>query len=608
MIKRLLKWISLSLLVLLLLGGVLAAHTWYGKPLSVNWFYGRVFLQFALDNPEMLTQMRLLEPMGIKGHNAKLGDDSLAHDEAQLAKLERDYATFKRYERGDYSGQALISYDIFGSFLGDLVKDGKRFRYHNFPVNQMFGAQSGLPNFMADSHFVESERDARDYISRLRLFGTKFDQVLEGLRHRESLGILPPHFTVEKVLEQMRGFVDHSTREHMLYTSFDEKLAKIPKEQLSESVREELRTEVASAIDEVVYPAYQRLIAYHETLLGKATSNDGAWRLPDGEAYYAWRIRNQTTTDMSADQIHQIGLAEVERISAEMDVILQAEGLTEGSIGERVQLIGKREDQLYPDSDAGREQILADYQTIIDDVNANLDDWFNHRPKASVEVRRVPEFSEKTAPGAYYQRGSMDGKRPGVFYANLRSVADIPRFGMRTLAYHEAIPGHHFQGSLAQELKGLPMFRNFLGFTVYSEGWALYAEQLAWEAGFQSKPLDNLGRLQAEMFRAVRLVVDTGMHAKRWSREQAIDYMESHTGMGHGEVVAEIERYLVNPGQALAYKIGMLKILELREKARSELGERFDIRRFHDAVLGAGALPIFILERQIDEWIATEKA
>ncbi len=608
MIKRLLKWISLSFLVLLLLGGALAAHTWYGKPLSINWFYGRVFLQFALDNPEMLTQMRLLEPMGIKGHNAKLGDDSLAHGEAELAKLEQDYATFKRYQRGDYQGQALISYDIFDSFLGDLVKDGKRFRYHNFPVNQMFGAQSGLPNFMADSHFVESERDARDYISRLRLFGSKFDQVLEGLRHRESLDILPPQFTVEKVLEQMRGFIASPAREHMLYTSFDDKLAKIPPEQLSESLREELRTDVASAINEVVYPAYQRLIAHHETLLGKATSNDGAWRLPDGEAYYAWRIRNQTTTDMSADQIHQIGLAEVERIGAEMDAILQAEGLSEGSIGERVQIISKREDQLYPDTDAGREQILADYQAIIDDIDANLDDWFNHRPKASVEVRRVPEFSEKTAPGAYYQRGSLDGKRPGVFYANLRSVADIPRFGMRTLAYHEAIPGHHFQGSLAQELKGLPMFRNFLGFTVYSEGWALYAEQLAWEAGFQSKPLDNLGRLQAEMFRAVRLVVDTGMHAKRWSREQAIDYMESHTGMGHGEVVAEIERYLVNPGQALAYKVGMLKILELREKARGELGERFDIRRFHDVVLGSGALPIFILERQIDEWIATQKA
>lgn len=607
MIKRLFKWFSLAFLACLLLGSALAAHTWYGKPLSINWFYGRVFLQFALDNPEMLTQMRLLEPLGIKGHNAKLSDDSLAHDEAQLAKLEADYATFQSYDRSSYSGQQLISYDIFNSFLGDLVKDGKRFRYHNFPVNQMFGAQSGMPNFMVNSHLVESERDARDYITRLRLFDSKFDQVIEGLQHRESLGIVPPRFTVEKVLDQMRDFIAQPSREHMLYTSFDEKLAKISEDEMAPAVRDELRTEVAGAIDEVVFPAYQRLIAHHEALLGKVTSNDGAWRLPDGEAYYAWRIRNQTTTDMSAEQIHQIGVAEVERIGGEMDAILQAEGLSEGSIGERVRQISSRPDQLYPDTDAGREQILADYQSIIDDIDANLSDWFNHRPEAGVEVRRVPEFSQKTAPGAYYQRGSMDGKRPGVFYANLRNVAEIPRFGMRTLAYHEAIPGHHFQGSLAQELKGLPMFRNVLGFTVYSEGWALYAERLAWEAGFQSQPLDNLGRLQAEMFRAVRLVVDTGMHAKRWSREQAIEYMERNTGMGHDEVVAEIERYLVNPGQALAYKVGMLKILELREKARTELGDRFDIRGFHDAVLGAGALPIFILERQIDDWIAERK-
>lgn len=607
MFKRLLKWTSLLLLACLLLGGALAAHTWYGKPLSINWFYDRVFLQFGLDNPEMLTQLRLLEPLGIKGHNAKLGDSSLAHGDEQLSRLEADYATFKSYDRSDYQGQALISYDIFDAFLGDMVKDGKRYRYHDFPVNQMFGVQSGLPNFMASSHFIESERDARDYISRLNLFGTKFDQVLEGLRHRESLGILPPRFTVEKVLEQMRGFIDHPAREHMLYTSFDEKLAKIDESKLPAATREELRAGVAEAIDTVVYPAYQRLIAYHQDLLSKATSNDGVWRLPDGDAFYAWRIRNQTTTDMTADEIHQIGLAEVARIGAEMDAILVAEGLVEGSIGERVQQISKRPDQLYPDTDAGRKQILVDYQSIIDDINANLGEWFNLRPKAGVEVRRVPEFSEKTAPGAYYQTGSFDGKRPGMFFANLRSVADIPRFGMRTLAYHEAIPGHHFQSSLAQELKGLPMFRNVLGFTVYSEGWALYAERLAWEAGFQSNPLDNLGRLQAEMFRAVRLVVDTGMHAKHWSREQAIDYMESNTGMGHGEVVAEIERYLVNPAQALAYKVGMLKILQLREQARTELGDRFDIRAFHDVVLGSGGLPIFILQRQVDQWIASRK-
>lgn len=608
MLKLITKWLAVLLLVLLVSGAALGAHTWYAKPLSINWFYSRVFIQFALDNPELLTQLRLLDQFGIKGHNARLGDASLAHGDEQLAKLERDYATFKSYDRSRLDGQDQISYDVFDTFLGDMVGDGKRFRYHDFPVNQMFGVQSSLPNFMASSHVVESERDARDYITRVNQFGTRFDQVLEGLQHRESLGILPPRFTVEKVLEQMRGFIAVPPTENILYASFDEKLGEIPSDSLGDSQRDSLRNELVQAIDGVVYPAYGRLIAYHEQLLPKATSNDGVWRLPDGEAFYAWRVRNQTTTDLDADEIHRIGLAEVERIAGEMDAILSSEGLAEGTIGERVQQLAKREDQLYPDSDAGRSQILADYQAIIDAVSVGLDDRFSTMPESAVEVQRVPEFSEKTAPGAYYQGPSMDGKRPGVFFANLRNVSEIPRFGMRTLAYHEAVPGHHFQIALAQEMKGLPLFRRFVPFTVYSEGWALYAEQVAWEAGFQANPLDNLGRLQAEMFRAVRLVVDTGMHSQRWSRERAIEYMLAYTGMGEAEVTAEIERYLVNPAQALAYKVGMLKILELRAKAQAELGDRFDIRGFHEVVLTSGAVPIFILERLVDDWIASRKA
>ena len=291
-----------------------------------------------------------------------------------------------------------------------------------------------------------------------------------------------------------------------------------------------------------------------------------------------------------------------------MDAILRDAGLTEGTIGARVQQLAKSPEQLYPDTDAGRAAILKDYQRIIDEIDAGLDPYFATRPKIGVKVERVPTFSEKTAPGAYYMPPSLDGKRPGTFYANLRNVAEVPRMGMRTLSYHEAIPGHHFQIAIQQELKGLPMFRKLLPFTAYAEGWALYSERLAWEAGFQQEPLDNLGRLQAEMFRAVRLVVDTGLHAKRWTREQAIQYMLDHTGMGNDDVTAEIERYLVNPGQALAYKVGMMKILELRERARDALGKDFDIREFHDVVLTNGSMPMAILERTVDEWIAREKA
>ena len=606
--KRFLKWSGMTLGVLVLIGGLLFSNFWFFKPLSIDWFYTRVFAQFALSNPEMLTSMRMLEPIGIRGHNAKLSDSSPEASAEQLAFWEEQYGIFKRYDREDYEGQDRLSYDIFDFFMGNTLADADRWQLHNFPVNQMFGVQSSIPNFMAQQHVIEDELGAEHYIARLNLMDTKFDQIMEGLVLRREAGIHPPAFTVEKVIDQIEGFIEPPAEEHLLVESFDERIAEIPGEALSEARRAELRNQVVAAVNDVVYPAYRELHAYLVDLSGLATSNDGVWRLPDGDAFYQAAITQHTTTTMSADEIHTIGLAEVERIGAEMDAILRAEGLSEGSIGERVRQIAERPDQLYPDTDEGREQILADYQAIIDEIDPAMDEYFNLRPSVGVDVKRVPEFSEATAPGAYYQRPSLDGSRPGAFFANLRDVSEIPRFGMRTLAYHEAIPGHHFQNAITQQLDGLPMFRRMLPFTAYGEGWALYSEQLAWELGFQDDPLDNLGRLQAEMFRAVRLVVDSGMHAKRWSRERAIDYMMEHTGMGEGEVIAEIERYLVMPGQALAYKVGMIKILELRERARGALGENFDIKAFHDQVLGNGALPLTLLEEVIDDWIAENQA
>ncbi|GAB4184439.1 MAG: DUF885 domain-containing protein [Wenzhouxiangellaceae bacterium] len=600
------KWAFRLLLLLVVVGGLLFANFWYFKPLSINWYYSQVFLKFALDNPETLTSLRLLEPMGITGHNARLGDYSPENNRETFAFLRDQYDTFKRYDREDYSGNDLLSYDIFDHFVSEQLA-GEKWMFYNFPVNQMFGVQSSLPNFMTNQHIIDSEHAAEQYLTRLRLFPEKFSEVLEGLRLREDMGILPPRFAVEKTLEQMRDFIAKPAAEHMLYVHFSEQLDELG-DDIDEGSRERLLNEAVSVVETSVYPAYEQLIDYMASLQSKATSNDGVWRLPDGDEFYANQVREHTTTDMSAEEIHRMGLAEVDRIGREMDAILRGEGLVEGTIGERVQQIGRRPDQLYPDTDAGREQILADYQRIIDEIDGAMDEYFNLRPEVGVEVVRIPEFSEKTAPGAYYQSPSLDGSRPGRFFANLRDVSAVPRFSMRTLAYHEAIPGHHFQNGITQSLEGLPMFRRLIGFTAYSEGWALYAERLAWEIGFQDDPLDNLGRLQAEMFRAVRLVVDTGMHHKRWTREQAIQYMMEHTGMPEGEVVSEIERYLVNPGQALAYKVGMMKILELREQAKAQLGERFDLKAFHDQVLGKGALPISLLERVIAEWIAAEQA
>lgn len=364
---------------------------------------------------------------------------------------------------------------------------------------------------------------------------------------------------------------------------------------------------MAAAIETAVYPAYRGLIDYFRDLEGRATDDDGVWKLPDGDAFYAHCLRSSTTTDLTPDEVHEIGLREVARIEAEMEAILNRLGHAgDAPAPRRLNALARDERFLFPNTEEGRAACLAEYQAILDHINANLGDLFDLRPAAGVRVERIPEFREKTSAGAYYQPGSLDGSRPGVFYANLRDMREVPRFGMKTLAYHEAIPGHHFQISIAQQLRGLPLFRRLLPFTAYVEGWALYAEKLAREHGFyRDDPYGELGYLDSELFRAVRLVVDTGIHAKRWTREQAIAYMEAHTAQAHESVVSEVERYIVMPGQACAYKIGEIRLVQLREKARSALGGRFDIRRFHNVVLGNGAMPLTLLEQLVDEYISS---
>ena len=602
--KTLLKFLAWTLLALILAGAALGLHTAYGKPLKIGWFYERVFIEYALDDPELLTSLRMLPPW-LNWYGDELSDRSPAQARQMQAKLRDDLATLRDYDRAGLDESNQLSYDILEYFLA-IQQEGERFYQHNYPLNQLFGVQNELPSFLATQHGIQSEGDARDYVARLNKFPTMAEQVMAGLREREQAGILPPTFVVEKVLAEMRAFTGAPATDNVLYTSFTERLDKLDGDTLSADDRAALLVEVEAAIAGQVYPAYQVFIDYYEDLQPRTTGNHGVWALPDGAAFYAWSARMHTSTDMTPAQIHQLGLDEVARLEAEMDAILVGEGLVEGSIGERVQQIATRPDQLYPDTDEGRAAIIADFTTIIEEIDGGLDGVFNVRPKQGVKVERVPAFREKTAPGAYYNPPAFDGSRPGIFYINLRNTAEVARFGMRTLAYHEAIPGHHFQTTIQQELTGVPTFRKVLPFTAFSEGWALYTERLAWELGFQDQPLDNLGRLQAEMFRAVRLVVDTGMHDKRWTREQAIAYMTEKTGMPQTDVVAEIERYLVMPGQALAYKVGMQKILELRERAKTKLGERFDLAAFHDLVLTGGDLPLALLEQRVDAWITEQ--
>ncbi len=604
--RRFFKWLLRLVLLVVVLCGALAVQTIWFKPAKIDWFYARVFAQFALESPELLSTLRIV-PRWLDFYSGKLDDASPAHEVKLAGILKDDYAMLQRYDRGALDRQGLLSYDVLGYFLAIQV-EGDRFRFYDFPVNQMFGVQSRLPNFMTQVHQVTNGGEATTYLERLDKFPQKFAQVIEGLKVREEKGIVPPQFTVEEVLQQMKGFVAKPAKDNPLYVSFKEKLEKISAQRMDAATRADLLGRVEASIGQRVYPAYRQLIDYFTALQPKAEGNYGAWHLPNGDAFYAWCVKMHTTTEMTPQQIHQLGLAEVARISAEMDAILRSKGLNDGSIGARVQRLSSDPAQVYPNTPQGKASMIAQYEATLGEVNAGLGDAFNVRPKLGVQVKPVPEFAQATAPGAYYEPGAFDGSRPGVFYANMRNPAETPKFAMRTLAYHEGIPGHHFQIAVQQELKGVPFFRRVLPFTAYAEGWALYAERVAWELGFEKDPLDNLGRLRDEMMRAVRLVVDSGIHFKHWSREQAITYMMDQTGMAEGDVTAEIERYFVSPGQALAYKAGMLKILELRERARQALGPRFKLSEFHDQVLVHGALPLSLLEHVIDEWIAQKKA
>ncbi len=601
--KRLTKWFVVLMGVGVLVGGALIVQIVFFRPFDVRIFYEKIFIQRSMEDPELLTQLGLLEQYGVNEHNARLTDASPVQTDRLSAWVDDSLQQLQAYDRTGMDESVRLSYDVLEYYLKQ-EQAGRRFRFHNYPVNQMFGVQSQLPTFMATLHPLRHEEDAEYYIQRLSLFGSKFDQVLQSLKLRESKRIFPPQFVVEKVLAEMRDFIAGEPRKNMLYTSFSQRLAEVV--ELDDKTRKHLLKEAEKQIRESVYPAYARLIAYLEQLQSMPLGNHGVWNLPDGDAYYAWKVQINTTTDLSPEEIHVLGKKEVAQIENEMNRILLEQGYSQGSVGARMAALTREQRFLYPDNDAGRQQVLEDYQTIIDEIDSRLEPYFDVRPRTGVQVRRIPVFKEKTAPGAYYNPPSMDGYRPGVFYANLYKIGSTYKWGMRTLAYHEATPGHHFQISIARELQGLPTFRKVLPFTAYVEGWALYAERLAKEIGMLGNPYDDLGRLQAEMFRAVRLVVDTGLHHKRWSREQAIEYMQEKTGKPKSDVVAEVERYLVMPGQALAYKIGMIKMLELREKARSALKEQFDYGRFHNVILKNGALPLPLLEQQVDKYINSE--
>ena len=605
MFRRILKWtLRIVALLVVVLAIFLINLIWF-RPWSLNLFYEKVFAQVLFDEPELLSSLGLVERFGITGHNGKLGDASPAHQQLFFDRAKKNLEDLHAYPLEKQNASQQLSTHILEWFLTREI-EGEKYQWHNYPVNQLFGVQNEFPSFMANTHRLLAPRDCEYYRQRLNAVGTKFDQLLESLKLREQKGILPPRFVVEKVLVEMNNFVAQPAPENILATSFKTRVAKI--DGMTDEQRAAFQKKIETAITDRVYPAYHKLIDYFTALLPKTTTDDGVWKLPDGDAFYAYALRESTTTTLKPDEVHDLGLREVARIEGEMRALLDANGYAGRPIGEAMDALGKEPRFHFSNDDKGRADALAEYKRLIDDAIERSRLLFATVPQAKIEVQRVPVFKEATSAGAYYNGASMDRTRPGIFYANLRDMNEIPKWSMRTLAYHEGVPGHHWQIATAQELKGLPQFRKLIPFTAYQEGWALYTEWLAKEAGwYEGDPFGDLGRLQAELFRGVRLVVDTGIHSKHWPREQAISYMREKTGMGEKEVTAEIERYIVNPGQACAYKVGMLKIQELRKRAQAELGTKFDQREFHDVILRNGAVPLEILEEQVNAYIQKAK-
>ncbi|HSV63008.1 MAG TPA: DUF885 domain-containing protein [Chthoniobacterales bacterium] len=605
MFRRILKWtLRIVGLLVVVLAIFLINLIWF-RPWSLNLFYEKIFAQILFDEPELLSSIGLVERFGITGHNAKLGDASPAHQQKFFDRAKKDLEDLHAYPLEKQTASQKLSTEILEWYLTREI-EGEKYQWHNYPVNQLFGVQNEFPSFMANTHRLLAPRDCEYYRQRLMAVGTKFDQLIASLKVREQKGILPPRFVVEKVLAEMNNFVAQPASENILATSFKTRAAKI--NGMTDEQRAAFQKKIETEMTDDVYPAYHKLIDYFTAILPKTTTDDGVWKLPDGDAYYAYALRRNTTTTLKPDEVHDLGLREVARIEGEMSALLDANGFAGRPVAEAMEALRKDPQFQFSNDDKGRADALAEYTRLINDAIERCRLIFATAPKAKIEVQRVPIFKEATAAGAYYNGGSLDGTRPGVFYANLRDMTEIPKWSMPTLAYHEGVPGHHWQIATAQELKGLPQFRKLIPFTAYQEGWALYTEWLAKDAGwYEGNPFGDLGRLQAELFRAVRLVVDTGIHAKHWTRGQAITYMRDKTSMGEKEVTAEIERYIVNPGQACAYKVGMLKIQELRKRAQTELGTKFDQRQFHDVVLKNGALPLEILEEQVNAYIQRAK-
>ena len=575
------------------------------KPYSMDHYLAKELTISLLDSPEFMTYVGIFDKYNaFLKHNQRLSIRTLEDGDEDYQDSLDHLSMLQSYNPSTLSDIQKVTQKIAIFDTENNINEFKNFRYHSYPFNQIGGNHLGLVEFMTDTHPIRDFREASDYIKRVEKFDDSLSEDLIWLEEQKKLGIFAPKYVFDHVIAQLNDLIAYEDSDNPLMQVF---MRKVDALEIDQGQSDELKAALSSVIASEVKAGFQSILDFFEANYEYANKDHGVWSLPNGDAYYAARLRSYTTTDYTAEEIHQIGLSEVDRIGARMkEIFLELGYDVNKPVGEMMNDLNENPDFLYADTPDRKEIVVADYNQMVKEAEDDVRPYFARFPKSPVEVRAIPEYSEQTAAGGYYQAPALDGSRPGVFYANLYDIKQTPTFGMRTLTFHEAVPGHHFQIALNQENEDLTMYRK-MGYrtSAFTEGWALYSEQLAVEVGMTKNLYDELGVLQSEMFRANRLVVDTGMHFKRGTREDAMAYMKKTTGMSDTEVRVEIERYIVWPGQATSYKMGMLKILELRKKAKDALGEKFDIKEFHTVVLDQGIVPLFILEDIINEWIAT---
>ena len=608
-LKRVLKFFKYLFLIVFIPATLYLSNLFLMKPYSIDHYLGKELVMGLVDSPEALTYIGIFDDFNwLTRHNSRLSIPADGDLENDIKEIEKGIKTLYKYKDSGLSDIQKNTKAIAIFDLENNLRELKEFPYLDYPLNQIGGIHLNTIQFMNDMHPIRTKSEAVDFIKRADLVKKVYEGTLTDLEKQAENKIYPPEFVYGHVIKQLQEFIDYEFNDHPLYTQF---MIKVNELNLSESDNNYLDSEIKRAIKESVTPGFELLLKFMLKTEKFANKNHGIWSQPGGDEYYKLRIRSYTTTDYSPEEIHQMGLSEVKRITDRMNEILTGLGYdtSSKSVGQIMNELNENPDFLYADTPDRKEIVIRDYTDMTNEAIEVMTDYFHTMPKSEVVVKAVPEYSEKTAAGGYYQSPALDGSRPGVFYANLYDIKQTPKYSMRTLTYHEATPGHHHQIAHSLENEDLTLYRRFgYGTSAFSEGWALYAERLALEVGLANDPYDELGILQSEIFRAVRLVVDTGMHYKRWTREEAMEYMKSKTGMSDTEVRVEIERYIVWPGQALSYKVGMIKILELRERAMNELGDDFNLKDFHSAVLDHGNPPLFIVEEMVNKMIEDAKS